>query len=72
MHNLVENHGSDDETRPINSDEAEEITEVIEGLQRETEKASGLHCELEWNFCVGFLWEGLHVTHMVFAYHWTS
>ena len=30
------------------------------------------HCELEWNFCVGFLWEGLHVTHMVFAYHWTS
>ena len=41
-HNLVENHGSDDETRPINSDEAEEITEVIERLQRETEKASGL------------------------------
>ena len=43
-HSLVENHesGSDDETRPLNSDEAGEITEVIERLQRETEKASGL------------------------------
>ena len=30
------------------------------------------HSELEWNFCVGFSWEGLQVTHMVFAYHWTS
>ena len=31
-----------------------------------------VHSELEWNFCVGFSWEGLQVTHMVFAYHWTS
>ena len=31
-----------------------------------------MHSELEWKFCVGFLWEGLQVTHMVFAYHWTS
>ena len=28
--------------------------------------------ELEWNFCVGFSWKGLQVTHMVFAYRWTS
>ena len=38
----TENHGNSDDTRPINSDEAEEITEVIERLQKETEKASGL------------------------------
>ena len=31
-----------DETRLLNSDEADEIIEVIERLQRETEKASGL------------------------------
>ena len=35
-------------------------------------KVSPYHSELECNFCVGFLWEGLQVTHMVFAYHWTS
>ena len=35
-------------------------------------KVSPYHSELEWNFCVRFSWEGLQVTHMVFAYHWTS
>ena len=31
-----------------------------------------VHSELELYFCVGFSWEGLQVTHIVFAYHWTS
>ena len=30
------------------------------------------HSELELYFCVGFSWERLQVTHIVFAYHWTS